>query len=216
MKPDFSNQVTGQAFEDMQEQNSRLLQQLREKDDANFKLMSERIKGNQVQKLLREEKSVLREQVDTIHSQLSAQNVVVRKLEEKERILQTSLLQVEKESRLRQQAMELHKRKALESTQTAADLKLHLDKYMAQVVIITIVTIVTTFVYSIFDSHRFNLPLFFVWISLGLCLSSCLSNSMGLPIKYSIYSSIHLSCHPSSIYLSSIHLPIHVPIHHSI
>ena len=197
MKPDFSNQVTGQAFEDMQEQNSRLLQQLREKDDANFKLMSERIKGNQVQKLLREEKSVLREQVDTIHSQLSAQNVVVRKLEEKERILQTSLLQVEKESRLRQQAMELHKRKALESTQTAADLKLHLDKYMAQVVIITIVlivTIVTTFVYSIFDSyiisHHLNLPpFFFVWISFGLCLSSCLLYpwiclSINLSIQY--------------------------------
>lgn len=33
--------VTGQAFEDMQEMNTRLLQQLREKDDANFKLMSE-------------------------------------------------------------------------------------------------------------------------------------------------------------------------------
>jgi E3 ubiquitin-protein ligase BRE1 len=42
-------EVTGQAFEDMQEQNSRLIQQLREKDDANFKLMSERIKSNQVQ-----------------------------------------------------------------------------------------------------------------------------------------------------------------------
>ena len=41
-------EVTGQAFEDMQEQNSRLLQQLSEKDDANFKLMSERIKSNQV------------------------------------------------------------------------------------------------------------------------------------------------------------------------
>ena len=41
-------QVTGQAFEDMQDQNLRLLQQLREKDDANFKLMSERIKSNQV------------------------------------------------------------------------------------------------------------------------------------------------------------------------
>ena len=28
--------------------------------------------------------------------------------------------------------MELHKRKAIESSQTAADLKLHLDKYQAQ------------------------------------------------------------------------------------
>ena len=34
-------EVTGQAFEEMQEQNTRLLQQLKEKDDANFKLMSE-------------------------------------------------------------------------------------------------------------------------------------------------------------------------------
>ena len=152
----------------MQEQNLRLLQQLREKDDANFKLMSERIKSNQIQKLLREEKEVLQvhsghssfiflytplfvfnstlhwslhsfrslyfsfvpplffsfatptriqEQVATIHSQCEAQNVVVRKLEEKERILQNNLLTVEKELALRQQAMELHKRKALESTQ---------------------------------------------------------------------------------------------------
>uniref|UniRef100_H2Y1D0 E3 ubiquitin protein ligase n=2 Tax=Ciona intestinalis TaxID=7719 RepID=H2Y1D0_CIOIN len=61
--------VTGQAFEDMQEQNMRLLQQLREKDDANFKLMSERIKANQVHKLLQEEKSVLQDQNNTLHMQ---------------------------------------------------------------------------------------------------------------------------------------------------
>lgn len=56
-------EVTGQAFEDMQEQNSRLIQQLREKDDANFKLMTERIKSNQLHKLSREEKEVLKDQV---------------------------------------------------------------------------------------------------------------------------------------------------------
>lgn len=56
-------EVTGQAFEDMQEQNSRLIQQLREKDDANFKLMTERIKSNQLHKLAREEKDVLKDQV---------------------------------------------------------------------------------------------------------------------------------------------------------
>jgi hypothetical protein len=36
-------EVTGQAFEDMQEQNSRLIHQIREIVDANFKLMYERI-----------------------------------------------------------------------------------------------------------------------------------------------------------------------------
>ena len=61
-------EVTGQAFEDMQEQNSRLIQQLREKDDANFKLMSDRIKANQMHKLLREEKQVLEDQVRKIDS----------------------------------------------------------------------------------------------------------------------------------------------------
>ena len=34
-------EFTGQAFEEMQEQNTRQMQQLREKDDANLKLMSE-------------------------------------------------------------------------------------------------------------------------------------------------------------------------------
>lgn len=125
-------EVTGQAFEDMQEQNSRLIQQLREKDDANFKLMSERIKSNQLHKLAREEKDVLKEQVGTLTTQVDAANLVVRKLEEKERILQNTLTTVEKELTLRQQAMEMHKRKAIESAQSAADLKLHLEKYHSQ------------------------------------------------------------------------------------
>ncbi|XP_063698439.1 E3 ubiquitin-protein ligase Bre1 [Culicoides brevitarsis] len=125
-------EVTGQAFEDMQEQNLRLIQQLREKDDANFKLMSDRIKANQMHKLLREEKQVLEDQVTTRDSQIEAMHIVLRKLEEKERILQNTVTTIEKELVLRQQAMEMHKRKAIESAQSAADLKLHLEKYHAQ------------------------------------------------------------------------------------
>lgn len=63
--------VTGQAFEDMQEQNSRLIQQLREKDDANLKLMSERIKSNQIQRLAREERDMLIQQVNTLSTQVN-------------------------------------------------------------------------------------------------------------------------------------------------
>ncbi|CAH1969519.1 unnamed protein product [Acanthoscelides obtectus] len=94
--------------------------------------MSERIKSNQLHKLAREEKDVLKEQVSTLTTQVDAANLVVRKLEEKERILQNTLATVEKELALRQQAMEMHKRKAIESAQSAADLKLHLEKYHAQ------------------------------------------------------------------------------------
>ncbi|XP_036163978.1 E3 ubiquitin-protein ligase BRE1B isoform X4 [Myotis myotis] len=132
--------VTGQAFEDMQEQNGRLLQQLREKDDANFKLMSERIKANQIHKLLREEKDELGEQVLGLKSQVDAQLLTVQKLEEKERALQGSLGGVEKELTLRSQALELNKRKAQESgallvslpqaveaAQLAEDLKVQLE-----------------------------------------------------------------------------------------
>lgn len=64
---------------------------------------------------------------------VEAQNQVVRKLEEKERLLQNNLAAVEKELTLRQQAMEMHKRKAIESAQSAADLKLHLEKYHSQI-----------------------------------------------------------------------------------
>ncbi|KAM9510565.1 LOW QUALITY PROTEIN: E3 ubiquitin-protein ligase BRE1B-like [Guaruba guarouba] len=115
--------VTGQAFEDMQEQNLRLLQQLREKDDANFKLMSERIKANQIHKLLREEKDELAEQVLALKAQVDAQLLLVQKLEEKERALQSSLGAVEKELALRCQALELNKRKAVEAAQLAEDLR---------------------------------------------------------------------------------------------
>lgn len=62
--------MTGQALEDMQEQNSRLIQQLREKDDANFKLMSERIKSNQIARLAREEKEMYIQQVATLTTQV--------------------------------------------------------------------------------------------------------------------------------------------------
>ena len=36
--------LLGNAYEELQEQNMRLVQQLKEKDDANFKLMHDKIK----------------------------------------------------------------------------------------------------------------------------------------------------------------------------
>ncbi|NXF00126.1 BRE1A ligase, partial [Menura novaehollandiae] len=119
--------VTGQAFEDMQEQNIRLMQQLREKDDANFKLMSERIKSNQIHKLLKEEKEELADQVLTLKTQVDAQLQVVRKLEEKEHLLQSSIGTGEKELGLRTQALEMNKRKAMDAAQLADELKAQLE-----------------------------------------------------------------------------------------
>ncbi|XP_078362089.1 E3 ubiquitin-protein ligase BRE1B-like isoform X2 [Oculina patagonica] len=125
-------EFTGQAFEEMQEQNVRLLQQLREKDDANLKLMSERIKGNQIQKQIREEMDVLADHVTSLNTHRETQTQLVKKLEEREKALQNAVTSLEKELNLRQQAMDLHKRKAIESAQSAQDLKIRFDSFQQQ------------------------------------------------------------------------------------
>nr|XP_042128509.1 E3 ubiquitin-protein ligase BRE1A [Peromyscus maniculatus bairdii] len=118
---------THQRQVELIEQNIRLMQQLREKDDANFKLMSERIKSNQIHKLLKEEKEELADQVLTLKTQVDAQLQVVRKLEEKEHLLQSNIGTGEKELGLRTQALEMNKRKAMEAAQLADDLKAQLE-----------------------------------------------------------------------------------------
>lgn len=125
-------EFTSQAFEEMQEQNVRLLQQLREKDDANLKLMSERIKGNQIQKQIREEMDVLADHVTSLNTHRETQTQLVKKLEEREKALQNAVTSLEKELNLRQQAMELHKRKAVESAQAAQDIKIRFDSFQQQ------------------------------------------------------------------------------------
>lgn len=124
--------MTGTAYEEMQEQNARLLQQLREKDDANFKLMSERIKQSHVQHNGLDTVDELKVMVEKKTKLVEAKDQYVRELEAREQILMTKMTQMEKEAALRQQAMELHKRKAIESAQSAQDLKMHLEKYHGQ------------------------------------------------------------------------------------
>ena len=56
-------ELTGQAYDEMQEQNDRLLQQLSSKDDANFKLITDRINASQKQTLLSAQINELEKQV---------------------------------------------------------------------------------------------------------------------------------------------------------
>ncbi|UJR25006.1 hypothetical protein I4U23_006367 [Adineta vaga] len=125
-------EVTGQAFEDMQEQNSRLLSQLREKDDAHIKLMVERVKLQQSQKVMSDEKALLLQQTNVLQEQLEAQVIMNQKYEETISLLRNSVLVLEKELSTMHQTLDAHKRKTIESAQTSADLKLHLDRYHAQ------------------------------------------------------------------------------------
>ena len=57
----------------------------------------------QIQQTAREERDTLIQQGTTLSTQVEAQNQVVRKLEEKERLLQSSLVAMDKELAMRQQ-----------------------------------------------------------------------------------------------------------------
>ena len=135
-------EVTGRAFEDMQEQNKRLIDQLKEKDNANFKLMAERIKANQIQRLLQEEKEVLAEQVMTLQQQVTSQVQVVRRLEDKEMHLMNSYHTIEKEAQLRTQMAETLKKKVCAARNSTNHIFEACLKYIQNIIMSVIAMIV--------------------------------------------------------------------------
>lgn len=123
--------VTGQAYEEMQEQNHRLLQQLEEKEDANFKLMSEHLKTNACRKDLMEEKSQIEQSRETLMRRITAQDNVVKSLEEKIHLLQENMTTLERELEMRNNINEAYKQEKLELRQQLAELKLEKDKILS-------------------------------------------------------------------------------------
>lgn len=124
--------VTGQAYEDMQEQNHRLLQQLEEKDDANFKLMSEHLKTNAFQKHLNEEKAQMEVYRDTLLKRIAAQDTVVKNLEEKVHLLQENTKTLEKEIEMRVIINDSYKQEKLDLKQQLVDIQLERNKVLEQ------------------------------------------------------------------------------------
>ena len=108
---------------------------MQEKDDANFKLMSERIKSNSIHKLLLEEKELLHGQLNAMAAERQRQEVtaadtiskifvfyyryleLVSQLEERERNTESTIQGLDKELSLQQQANESHRKRAEESLQ---------------------------------------------------------------------------------------------------
>ncbi|KAA0194032.1 Ribosomal protein S6 kinase beta-1 [Fasciolopsis buskii] len=125
-------EVTGQAFEDVQEQNVRLVRNLQENEEAKLKLMTERLNTNQVARLLKEDKQLLEEQIRLLKARYEALNRAFSKQEDKEHLLLANLDTLEKEASARQQAQEAYKRKAIESQQVAEDLRVTVQKYQSQ------------------------------------------------------------------------------------
>jgi E3 ubiquitin-protein ligase BRE1 len=120
-------ELIAKEFESMQEQNARLVLQLSEKDDANTKLMSERIKSEQQQHLLREEGKTLAAQLKVAGEVAAAQKDLLLKEEAKVRSLEEQLLKANEQLALLNSTIELHKRTARDSAQQMIDLRAKLE-----------------------------------------------------------------------------------------
>ncbi|RDD38109.1 E3 ubiquitin-protein ligase BRE1B [Trichoplax sp. H2] len=122
-------EMTGQAFEDMQEQNARLLEQIKEKDDMNFKLMTESIKANQTKKVYTKEKTFLEEKLSLLHDEVENQKILCKKFEENEKLLQSTITVKDQELQLRIQSSEACERTLNELRQTVIGNKMELDNF---------------------------------------------------------------------------------------
>lgn len=75
------------------------MHQLREKDEANLKLMAERIRLNQLLKKMKEEKETLDSNLTALDNLIAAKSLLIKKFEEKERALTENRLTLEQELR---------------------------------------------------------------------------------------------------------------------
>jgi len=116
-----------QAFEDMQEQNTRLLHQLSEKDDSNTKLISHRIKSEQIQALTQQEKKALSQQLEITKSQLGIAKEQIEKEKEQRKLLEETLSKASEQLSQLNNAIEMHKRQNREQQEQLMDIRLKLE-----------------------------------------------------------------------------------------
>ncbi|XP_065214873.1 E3 ubiquitin-protein ligase BRE1B-like [Planococcus citri] len=122
-------EITGQVWDELQAQNTRLHQLLREKDDENLKLMTERVKSNQLYNLSKEENETMMQHINFNNEKIETKSEIIQKLEERELAYRNRLTFFEQELVIRKKACEVNKRKAVENAQTHANLKRQLEKY---------------------------------------------------------------------------------------
>lgn len=71
---------TGQALEEMQQENEKLLIQLKESGEVNLKMATERIRDNNVQKKMKEEREIQMQLISSQENQISAKVILVQKM----------------------------------------------------------------------------------------------------------------------------------------
>ncbi|KAI5061234.1 hypothetical protein GOP47_0023739 [Adiantum capillus-veneris] len=108
-------ETIGQAYEDMQTQNQRLLQQISERDDYNLKLIFEGFKTKQVHASLVEEKQSLTNQLRHLNSLGECYKLRAARLEEQARAYSEQVGKAVEDSRQQSIALEQAKQKFAET-----------------------------------------------------------------------------------------------------
>jgi len=117
----------GNAYDDMFEQNARLMEQLKEKDEANFKLMAEKRNSKQIEANYKKEAEALNGMIEIVNTQLNQKEELIKSLEEKEKGFYTQTGHYIKQQNFLNQISELNHKKAKECAQELEDKKRELE-----------------------------------------------------------------------------------------
>eukprot|EP00899_Mesostigma_viride_P000665 jgi/Mesvir1/1059/Mv17580-RA.1 len=120
-------EVIGAAYEDMQAQNARLLQQLIEREECNTTLLSERIRARQQHQMLSDDNEALRRQLADSEAGAELLKGAIRQMEAHIKDLTEQLNKVSDEARSFQSAMEVQKRAVRDSGMAAAEARAALE-----------------------------------------------------------------------------------------
>lgn len=96
----------GQAFEEMQTQNAKLLAQLKEKDDENFRLMSSRVKDTTKQTVLEDAARARDIKLVALENKVSAQTEALQKVSAAESQAQDEIKKLKAENEAARQLAE--------------------------------------------------------------------------------------------------------------
>eukprot|EP00897_Mesotaenium_endlicherianum_P006224 jgi/Mesen1/562/ME000105S10733 len=113
-------ETIGQAYEDMQTQNQRLLQQIVERDEYNMQLMAESVKAKQMQASLASEKDQLSSRVGHATAAADVQKQRVARLEEQAKAYLEQLGKAAEENRQLSSTLDAAKRRQQEAEREAA------------------------------------------------------------------------------------------------
>eukprot|EP01018_Ginkgo_biloba_P005014 Gb_28646 [translate_table: standard] len=116
-------ETIGQAYEDMQTQNQRLLQQVTERDDYNIKLVSESVKAKQLQSSLLLEKQMITKQLQHANASVEFSKQKIARLEEQTRIYLDQIGKVTEEGRQHALTLESTKRNLMEAERESKSIK---------------------------------------------------------------------------------------------